>query len=165
MLCAKLRNLILFAWLAMLASCGFTPALEQASTSSVVTEGIDVSVAGDREGFFLEEFLERRLGTTGSSSVYNLAVRLDVTERDEATSGSGGIDRKSLEAVANYEIRAKESDEIVAAGIVEGAASYSVAKGIVASGAARRDAEKRMLTEVADRLYTRLILTADEWVP
>lgn len=163
MLCAKLRNLILFAWLAMLASCGFTPALKQTSTASAVTEGIDVSVAGDREGFFLEEFLRQRLGPIGSSSIYNLAVRLDITERDEATSGSGGIDRKSLEAVANYEIRARENDAVVAAGIVEGSASYSAAKGIVASGAAQRDAERRMLTEVADRLYTRLILTADEW--
>ena len=159
----RLRNFVFIAIWAMLASCGFSPALQQGETASVLLEGIDVAVAGDRQGFHLEELLAHRLNSDRESSIYKLTVRLDITERDEATPGSGGIDRKWLRSLAHYELRSAQSDEIIVSGQVEGSASYSVSQGMVASRGAQRDAEERMLTQVADRLHTRLVLTADEW--
>ncbi len=164
MSCVKLRLAALALVSAALISCGYRPALQQNAPSAFLTEGISVSVAGGREGFILEELLGQRLGRGSGAAPYELTARLTVSERDEATPGAGGIDRKALDGVVNYEIRAASESETIAAGSVAGSASFSVGGGAVASGAARRDAEKRMLTQFADRLYSQLILTAGEWV-
>ena len=163
MLSIRPRLAALTLALAALASCGYQPALKQGAPADVLTEGIEVAVAGGREGFILEELLLQRLGQSAGSSPYALTARLTVEERDQATPGAGGIDRKSIDGVAEFEIRSAGESGILAAGSVAGTASFSTGAGAVASGAARRDAERRMLTQIADRLYSRLILTAGEW--
>ena len=157
-------RLALFVLVAtILAACGYQPALKTEGFAARLVEGFDVSVAGGREGFVLEELLMQRLGTSPQSASYQLSARIEIAERVAATPGAGGVDRKELEAIADYQIRLAGDSEIISSGSVDGSALFSAGLGAVATGAARRDAERRMLTEVADRLYSRLILTAQEW--
>ncbi len=148
-----------------LAGCGFQPALRSDAPAAGIAGGFDVAVAGGREGFMLEELLDERLGHAAATASLLLSVSVAVTERDHAVPGAGGIDRRALDGVATYRISAGEDLPPVSQGTVSGTAAYSASKESVASMAARRDAESRLLTQIADRIHSRLIMSADEWSP
>ncbi len=154
--------LVVFVLTSGLAACGFEPALRDNPTSAAFNEGFAIEVAGGRTGFILEEFLQQRLGTPGHPN-YQLRVRVYVTERTESVAGAGGIDRFALDGVAHYDIGLPGAVSAGASGTIRGSASYSSGSGEMASGAARGDAEKRMLAQIADRLVAQLILTSSEW--
>lgn len=148
-----------------LAGCGFQPAFRSDAPAAGMPGRFDVVVAGGREGFMLEELLEERLGHASAASPLQLSVSVAVTERDHAVPGAGGIDRRALDGVATYQISAGENLPPVSQGTVSGNAVYSASKESVASVAARRDAESRLLTQIADRIHARLIMSAGEWSP
>ena len=152
-----------FPMLLALAGCGFQPAFKADAPAAGLAGGFDVSVAGGREGFTLEELLEERLGPATETTPRRLSVSVQITERDHAVPGAGGIDRKALDGIARYQISAGENLPPVSQGAVSGSVAYSASKESVASMSARRDAETRLLTQIADRIHSRLIVTADEW--
>lgn len=163
MSCFKLPLNLLIIIAVLLSNCGFQPALKKNVTSFPEMGQFEVSVTGGRASFFLEELISQRLGLNNGATKYQLNAELDVSERDEAVPNAGGINRKLLQGEMTYVIWSAAATEIIADGIVSGSASYSGGGGNVASEAARLDAEKRMLTQIADRLYSQLIVTANGW--
>ncbi|MCY3879133.1 MAG: LPS assembly lipoprotein LptE [Rhodobacteraceae bacterium] len=144
------------------AACGFQPALLQDAPAGAIEDAFEVEVEGDRQGFLLEELLMQRLGHSGSAE-FRLNADITLRTTDAAVPGAGGVDRKLISGRVSFEIRAIDRPEILYAGSATGSAEYSTSKSSLASIASQRDAEERMLAEVADRIYTQLILAAGEW--
>ena len=163
MLLSKRRAAAVTAMLLALAGCGFQPAFMADAPAADMVGGFEISVAGGREGFALEELLAERLGHASAEAPLQLSVSVEITERDHAVPGAGGIDRKALDGVADYRISAGENLPPVSQGSVKGSTAFSASKESVASMSARRDAETRLLTQIADRIHSRLMMTADKW--
>ena len=157
------KSLLLIAGLLSFAGCGFQPIYHGDELGGLTMGQFDVVAAGDREGFVLEELLENRLGQAGSSPAYTLSVSLEVTQREIAISGAGGIDRFATEGTALFEVREQTDEPALYAGEVSGSASWTSNQATVGTSAAKLDAMDRMLTQIADRIVTRLIASSGSW--
>lgn len=161
MLCFNLRWIATLMAALFLSNCGFEPALKKETLSPPLNGNFEVSVQGDFAAFTLQELLTQRLGSNVGLPDYLLTADLTMGVRNESVLGAGGINRKSIKGSINYTIKSKNHDGNLTSGIVAGEASYSEGADFVASESARRAAEMKMLKQIVDRLYSRLILTAD----
>lgn len=149
---------------APLAACNFHPVGRAGSPGRFPAGQFAIEVDGGREGFELEEQLVRRLGQSGAFPDYFLSVNLDMSERESAAPGSGGIDRFAVDGRAEFTIRETESGQNLFEDIVQASASWSSTAQIPSSLAARRDAEDRMLSQIAERIIVRMTITSESWI-
>ena len=138
-----------------LAACGFTPVYGPGGAGSALQNRVLVDPPVDREGFLLVRHLEDRLGRPGDAA-FRLAVNLTVAQEDRAIDPDGDIRRFHLIGVAKYELRDAASGEIVKADSVDDFVGYSATGTTVATLAAQRDAQERLMTILADQIVLQL---------
>lgn len=139
-----------------LAACGFEPVYAPSGTGAALQNSVAVDPPIDREGFLLVRQLEDRLGRT-SDSTYRLAIgSLDITQENRAIDPDGDIRRFHLIGVASYKLIATETDAVVLSGKVDDFVGYSATGTTVATLAARRDAQERLMTILADQIVLQL---------
>ena len=142
--------------------CRFEPALRRGQSAAILTGQFSVSVPGDRIAFLLEESLLQRLGNSGGIPSYMMQVSLEVSEGKGAATGSGGVDRLLLSGAAEFTVI--DADDVrLADGAVKGLVTFSSIDEIIASDAARKDAEQRLADLLAEKIVARLLLNSDEW--
>ncbi len=159
------RNVfILLLVCAGLISCGFQPALQQNTPGgTVISDGFEIKVSGKRQAFLLEERLLQRLSRPDGAPRYQLQVSLTTNTANAAVPGAGGVDRKALHGMAQYEVRLAGETTVLAQGRVKGVAEYSANREALATLSAERDAEVRLMTQLSERIFSQLVLTASEW--
>lgn len=141
-----------------LAACGFTPVYGPGGAGAALQNAVLVDPPVDREGFLLVRQLEDRLGRT-SDAAYRLSVNLTVDQESRAIDPDGDIRRFHLIGVAKYELRDAVSGEVVRADAVDNFVGYSTTGTTVATLAARRDAQERLMTILADQIVLQLQAT------
>ena len=109
----------------------------------------------DEAGFQLVQRIEERLGRAADPT-YRLAVTLDVAREDRAIDPDGDIRRLHLVGSARYELRDAATGAVVRAGDVDDFVGYSATGNTVATLAARRDAQERLMTILADQIVVQL---------
>lgn len=149
------RSLILaLAAAAGLAACGFEPVLAPGGAGAGLVGRVAVEAPADRYDFALVEALESRLGRGGEGAFrldYTITVetvRVAVTQENVTT-------RYNLVGRVDYRLLGAEGGR-VAAGQVSSFVSYSASGTVIATEAARRDAEERLMRVLADSIVTRL---------
>jgi LPS-assembly lipoprotein len=155
------RRLFLLTGLAALAGCGFAPAYGPGGGGADLRGLIEVAAPDTRAGYLLTRDLESRLGR---SSMARYALTPVITLDTEAIA----IDRRNVAGRFNilgsvrYTLTDLQTGETVSTGIVDNFTAYSARGTPVATRAARRDAEARLMTILADQLVTRLLATGPD---
>ncbi|MEP1585715.1 MAG: LPS assembly lipoprotein LptE [Tateyamaria sp.] len=143
----------------LLASCGFQPVHGPNGAGSTLQNRVLVDEPDDRLGFQLVQRLEERLGR-GNDPAFRLAVDLNVAEEARAIDPEGDIRRFHLIGTAAFTLSETGSGTVIRADNIENFVGYSATGTTVATLAARRDAQERLMTILADQIVLRLQASA-----
>ena len=151
-----LYNRRLFCLSLLAASgCGFTPVYGPDGSAEGLRGRISVATPDDEEGAALVRRLEDRLGqpTTG-----DLTMTADIRVSQTAVGflPDGELSRFHVDGQVDWELR-DGSDRAVAAGQERSFTSYSATSTTVATTFAQRDARRRLMIILADRIVADLV--------
>ncbi|MGC3937823.1 LPS assembly lipoprotein LptE [Roseobacter sp. EG26] len=151
------RISILLASLA-LAACGFAPVYGTGGTGTKLQNQVEVSEPDTLNGYLLTRRIEERLGRSGDPS-YKLDVAVRTRQENLAVDTEGSITRYNILGYADFSLINAKSGGVVASGSVDNFTGYSAAGTTVATLAAERDAQKRLMVLLADQITTRVLST------
>ena len=149
------RRAVCLAGLAALAGCGFTPALAPGGAADALRGRIAVTAPDTIPGFTLRARLEERLGR--STGPLTLTVAVDQALEAAARSRRGDTLRYTLAGVAGWTLTDPDGT-VRATGQAEGFTGYAASGSTVATQTSATDAQGRLMTILADRIVTQLIL-------
>lgn len=144
-----------FLLILALGACGFTPVYGPGGAGTALQNRVLVDQPDDRSGFLLVQRLEERLGRAGDPA-YRLAVDLSLREEARAIDPDGDIRRFHLIGSATYTLTGSGSGTVVESATVDNFVGYSATGTAVATLAARRDAQERLMTILADQIILQL---------
>ncbi len=152
------RRTFLLSLLA-LGACGFEPVYGTNGAANNLRGSILVDEPKNRQQFQLVEQLEQRLGRANGPK-YGLSVNLTVREEGLAISGSNDITRYNVLGIADFVLRDLATGAPVLSDKVNTFTAYSASAQPVATLAAERDATARLMTALADKIVTQLLINA-----
>ncbi|MEM1129077.1 MAG: LPS assembly lipoprotein LptE [Pseudomonadota bacterium] len=147
--------------LAALAGCGFTPAYAPGGPGAALNNQV---VVRPPEGFYefdLGQHLENRLGPP-AVAVYGLAFTLQTDSERVAITEEQDTNRFNIVGTASYRLYNLAGDQTVTRGSVSSFTSYSATGTTVATNAAERDAYRRLMVILGDKIILRLIAALDD---
>jgi len=150
------RRFFLFGAGALVAGCGFAPAYGPNGAARSLQGAIAVDEPDSRAGYLLTRALEDRLGRP-SPARYGLTYSIALKDEAVAISATNVTNRVNLLGRVTYALRDLGTGEVLTSGKLDSFTSYSASDTSVATQAAERDAEERLMTILADQLTTRLI--------
>ncbi|AZQ65812.1 hypothetical protein EF888_00875 [Silicimonas algicola] len=149
------RRTLLLSFLA-LAGCGFTPVYGPGGSAEGLRGRIDVGPPVDEAGYVLVRRLEDRLG---ASEEGDLALTADIRLSEDAVGflPDGEISRYNVSGRVEWRLTRKGNDTVVATGSEQSFTSYSATSTTVATAFAARDARRRLMVILADRIVADLM--------
>ncbi|WP_428512421.1 LPS assembly lipoprotein LptE [Roseovarius sp.] len=153
------RRFIVLGLPAGLAACGFAPAYAPGGGGSNLQGAVLVEAPNSRPGYLLTRHIEERLGR-GERQVYGLGYSITLTEEAVAISRSNVNTRYNLLGNVTYALRDLRSNAVVLSGQADSFTSYSASGTTVATQAAKRDAEARLMVILGDQILNRLTAEA-----
>ena len=139
-----------------LAACGFQPAYAPGGAGATLQNRVEVTAPDDRNTYLLVRELETRLGRAATPA-YALSLTVTTSEEGLAIDRAGDINRYNLVGTADYTLRNLTTGQIVTSGQEDNFTAYSTTGTTVATLAAERDAQARLMTILADQIMTRLL--------
>ncbi len=134
---------------ALLAGCTLQPA-HNATSESGILYSISLESPRDRKSYYFRNALEDRLAANASDPSYGLTYKLSTSANSSAISASGSALRRQVEGSVTYMLRDLESKEVVYSQNRNAFVSYSTNGSSAATQAAARNAERRLMTQLAD---------------
>jgi LPS-assembly lipoprotein len=153
------RRLFLVLSAASLAGCGFTPAYAPGGPATRLQNRVLLDEPEGRPGYLLGRQIEDRLGRTGAAR-YGLGYSIALKEEAIAISANNVATRYNLLGQATYALRDLDTGQVLLSGKADSFTSYSASGSTVATQAAERDAEARLMVILADQIVTRLTAEA-----
>ena len=150
------RRLFLLGTATIVAGCGFAPAYGPNGPAQSLQGTIAVDEPDSRAGYLLTRALEDRLGRPAPAR-FGLSHSITLSQEAIAISRSNVTNRFNLLGRVTYALRDLGTGEVLTSGKLDSFTSYSASGTTVATQAAERDAEERLMTILADQLTTRLI--------
>lgn len=150
--------LALFAVLP-LAACGFTPVYGPGGAGNALRGQVEFAEPRDGLDFDLVSQLEDRIGRPNGAR-YRLDYEIRTSESALAVTVEEDINRINITGVAAFTLTDLATGEQVQGGEVSTFTAFASSGSPVAIMAARRDAETRLATILADRIVTRLLAGA-----
>lgn len=144
----------------LLGGCGFAPAYGPGSAGNKLLGQVLVDAPAGRQTYLLTQQLEGRLGRA-TAPVYALSVTLENGLEGVGLSATNVTGRVNLTARAQFELREIGGQDALVQGTVESFTGYSTAGTPVATSAAARNAELRLMVILADMIVNRLLAAAD----
>lgn len=152
--------LLMAAGLPLVAGCGFEPVYGPDSAATRLRHAILVDAPNNEDQFNLVRQLEYRLGAANNAR-FGLSVGLDIREEGVALTSDNRTTRKEVIGSGTYALRDLASKEVLLSGKVDSFTGYSTTGSTVSELAARRDARRRLMIILADRIATELNAKAD----
>jgi LPS-assembly lipoprotein len=153
------RAFLMLAPAVPLAACGFTPAYGPQGGAGALQGRVAVQAPDSRAAYLLVQRLEERLGRA-TAPRYSLETALDITRERMAVTTNNITTRFNLIGRLVYRLRDSGSGTVLDEGRVDSFTGYSATGSTVATRAAERDAQARLVTILADQTVTRLIAAA-----
>lgn len=141
-----------------LGACGFTPVYGPGGSADDLRGRIAIAAPADEEGFALVRRLEERLGLPQAPDL-QLTADIKITEESLGFLPDGEISRFSVLGRVIWQIQ-DQNGTVVAQGSEDSFTSYSATSTTVATRFAQRDARRRLMVILADRITTD-VLTQD----
>ena len=151
------RSFLILLAMAPLGACGFAPVYAVGGAGHALRGQVRVAAPDTRAGFVLVARLEDRLGRPAAAPGLQLDWTIATTERGLAITGSNDITRINLTGTLEFRLAQIATDQTVQTGTVSTFTAYSTTGSPVATAAARRDAEDRLMVALADQLMSRLL--------
>lgn len=148
--------------LAGLSACGFTPALGPGAPARAALGQIALPDPTDRNEYELVRRLEERLGRAQAPR-WRLEWELAVERRDVGVTATQEITRTRLVGTLRYKLRSVRSGSTVTSGEVSAFDSFSNLGSTVSTASVERDAYRRLMVMLADRLVARLLAEQADW--
>jgi len=152
------RRTFLFMPLAV-AACGFTPVYGTGSSGGALQNSVQVVEPTNDDSYLLTRRLEERLGRA-TVPAYRLTIDVDSERQALAVNTESNINRFNLVGIARYALIEESTGRVVTSGEVNNFTGSSATGTTVATLAAERDAQRRLMTLLADQIVVRL-LSAD----
>jgi LPS-assembly lipoprotein len=156
------RTILTLLAAAPLAACGFTPVYGPGGAGNALRDRLRIEPPDNRLGFVLVSRLEDRLGRAAAPT-HVLTWDIETSQRDLAITGTDDITRVNITGTLDFAVTEAGSDRAVQSGVVSTFTAYSTTGSPVATAAARRDAEDRLMVALADQLVSRLLSGAPDW--
>jgi LPS-assembly lipoprotein len=146
------------ALLALLAvgACGFTPALAPGGGMLKLRNTVAVSAPDTIAGFAIRSRLIDRLGLA-TTPIATLSVNVEQALDVASQSQSGSTLRYNVVGAAGWQLTAANGT-VWGSGQVEGFTSYAATGSTVATQSAATDAVGRLMTILADKVVSQLML-------
>jgi LPS-assembly lipoprotein len=141
-----------------LAACGFTPVYGPGGTGQSLQDNVSVGEPVTRDDYYLVRRLEERLGRADEGA-YALQFATGISIQGLALDPAGNIDSYNVVGATEYNLREKATGRIVTSGVVENFTSYSATGTTIATRAARKDAQERLMVILADQIVIQLLST------
>jgi LPS-assembly lipoprotein len=143
-----------------LAGCGFAPVYGPGGGGGVALRGaVRAADPVDDEGFYLVQRIEARLGLPEAPR-FALDYRVDTDEEALAIDAANNITRWNVEGAVAWRLGplgAPPGATPLVAGREAGFTSYAATGSPVATLASARDARRRLMVILADRIVARLL--------
>jgi len=133
-----------------LSACGFTPVHGPGGTARKLRGRIAIAAPADEEGFAFVRRLEDRLGEPANPDLM-LTANIRINEESLGFLPDGELSRFSVEGKIDWAIT-DSSGNRVASGSEQSFTSYSATSTTVATAFAKRDARRRLVVILADRI-------------
>ncbi|MEM6384912.1 MAG: LPS assembly lipoprotein LptE [Pseudomonadota bacterium] len=149
---------VLLLSLASVAGCGFTPVFGTGDEGlgSDLRGRIDVAVPDDEEGFALVKRLEDRLGLPQGADM-SLTAQIRLREQALGFLPDGEISRFNVIGQVDWRLLSLTDGDLIASGSERSFTGYSSTSTTVATTFAQRDARRRLMVILADRIVTDLL--------
>ncbi len=155
------KRAFLLLSLAAVAACGFTPVYGPQGGAGALQNRVAVQAPDSRAAYLLTQRLEQRLGRA-TAPTYLLDTGLTITQERMAVTTNNITTRFNLVGRLVYRLRDAGTGAVLNEGRVDSFTGYSATGSTVATRAAERDAQERLMTILADQLVTRLLaISAD----
>lgn len=140
---------------AALAGCGFTPVYGPDGSAEGLRGRVTVAPPADEEGAALVRRLEDRLGRSAAG---DLELTADIRLKESAIGflPDGELSRFNVDGQVDWQLR-DQAGRAVASGQERSFTSYSATSTTVATTFAQRDARRRLMVILADRMVADLI--------
>ncbi|RYH04031.1 hypothetical protein EU805_01270 [Salipiger sp. IMCC34102] len=138
-----------------LGACGFSPALAPGGAARSLQGRVSVTAPDTIEGFALRARLQERLGRGPG----DLQLIVDIEEALEAAARSrrGDTLRYNVIGAAGWQLLGPDG-QTLGEGQVDGFTSYGATGSTVATQTSATDAQGRLMTLLADRIFAQLVL-------
>ena len=156
------RTFLTLLAVAPLAGCGFAPVYAPGGTGQALRGQVLVAAPDTRLGFELVARLEERLGLP-QAETYRLDYVIETSESDLAITGTNDITRINIQGSVRFMLVETMSGVERLSGTVSTFTAYSTTSTAVATAAARRDAEDRLMHALADQVMSRLLAASSRW--
>ena len=149
---------------AALAGCEFKPVYGPDGTGAALLGQLSLDPPQDRNDYLLQRRIEERLGqaTTGA---WRLSTQIKTDDIGLGFTTDGDITRYNINGTTDYTLRRTGSSEIFRQGKIQHFTSYSATGTTVATLAAKRDAEVRLMTILADQIIDQLLIISEDLQP
>ncbi|UWQ22130.1 LPS assembly lipoprotein LptE [Jannaschia sp. W003] len=148
------RKAPLLAAAALLAACGFTPVYGPGGQALPFRGEVRAQAPDTEEEFAFNGRIEQRLGRPASPR-YDLAYVLVTEETGLAIDGSNNITRYSVEGTLGWTLA--EEGATVLRGEERAFTAYSATGSTISTLESERDARRRLMVILADRVVARLL--------
>jgi len=149
---------------AALAGCGFTPVYGPDGTGAALLGQLSLDPPQDRNAYLLQRRIEERLGQA-TAGAWRLSTQIKTDNIGLGFTTDGDITRYNINGTTDYTLRRTGSSEIVRQGKIQHFTSYSATGTTVATLAAKRDAEVRLMTILADQIIDQLLIISEDLQP
>jgi LPS-assembly lipoprotein len=151
------RVLLVLPLMGAIAACGFQPVYGPAGAGRALLNGVTITAPATRDGFILRRRLEERLGRSATDQ-FNLTLTISTTQEGLGVDEQGNTTRYNLLGTADFTLSDQASGDIISSGQVSSFTGYSASGTTVATLAAQKDAQDRLMMILADQILTRLLI-------
>ncbi|WGW04992.1 LPS assembly lipoprotein LptE [Tropicibacter oceani] len=155
------RKFLLGALVLGLGACGFTPVYGPQGTGNRLLGRIALEAPKTPNDYAFNARFEERMGRA-SSGPYLLSVKKTVDQQDLGSTSTGNTTRYRLLGRASYSLTDAGTKAVLIEGQTDGFTGYSTTGSTVATLAAERAAEQRLMVILADQVIDKLILQATD---
>jgi LPS-assembly lipoprotein len=147
-----------------LMSCGFEPIYGTNKPANLIMGKIDVEVSNGRNAFELRDRLIERLGTLEGPPTYLLKYTPSIESKNLTISKDNDVTRYTLQGFTNFSLVDIASKKVIYSNIITSNTAYSATAGVYPTTVAERDANIRLSRDMADKIFTLLVITAKDWL-
>ena len=149
---------------AALAGCEFKPVYGPDGTGAALLGQLSLDPPQDRNDYLLQRRIEERLGQA-TAGAWRLSTQIKTDDIGLGFTTDGDITRYNINGTTDYTLRRTGSSEIFRQGKIQHFTSYSATGTTVATLAAKRDAEVRLMTILADQIIDQLLIISEDLQP
>ena len=157
------RRWLLIGFL-LLTACGYEPIYGVDKPANKIMGKIDVEVSNGRNAFELRDRLIERLGVLESDPNYLLKYSSSIKSKNLTISKDNDVTRYTLQGETNFDLVDLASKKVIYTNSISSNTAYSATAGTYPTAIAERDANVRLSRDMADKIVTLLLITAEEWI-